>query len=309
MLIMIDLKDIRYLRVGTADLESAITFGTDILGLQLVGQEGKSAYFRSDKVAVRGDTRDHTLVYTEGDPSEQSIGFELKDPSEIDEIAGQLDNAGFPVRAGTNEECESRRVRDMVISTDPTGNNIEIVGRPYHSGKRYYPGRDAGVTEFSHIGLFTTDAGRDESFWTSVFNARVSDWVGEAPFFRINTIHHSVVLFPSNRTGIQHINHQVEDIDDVMRSYYFLKQQGVRIVWGPGRHPVSSAVMVYFEGPDGMTYEYSVGVKHIMPEEEAGYRPRQFPPEKFSLCMWGSEPGFSVTNDDDEKPGSVARAV
>jgi 2,3-dihydroxy-p-cumate/2,3-dihydroxybenzoate 3,4-dioxygenase len=306
---MIDLQDIRYVRVGTADLDSAITFGTDILGLQLVGREGKSAYFRSDKVEVRGDTRDHTLVYTEGDPADHQIGFELKDPSMIDAGVGALDDAGFPVRAGTAEECASRRVRNLVMATDPSGNNIEIVGRPHHSGVRYYPGRDAGVTEFSHIGMYSTDANRDEAFWTSVFNARVSDWVGEAPFFRINTMHHSLVLFPSNRTGIQHINHQVEDLDDVMKSYYFLKQQGVRIVWGPGRHPVSTAIMVYFEGPDGMTYEYSVGVKHILPEQEATYRPRQFPPEKFSLCMWGSEPGFGVEAPEEKSGKPSARAV
>ena len=49
-----------------------------------------------------------------------------------------------------------------------------------------------------------------------MLNARVSEWVGELPFFRINTVHHSVVLFPSPQTGVQHINHQVEDHDDVI---------------------------------------------------------------------------------------------
>ncbi|HWS09158.1 MAG TPA: hypothetical protein VN362_15070, partial [Xanthobacteraceae bacterium] len=68
---MVNLHDIRYVRVGTPDLDSAVRFATDIVGLQLVAREGKAAYFRSDKVAVRGDTRDHTLVYFEGDPAEQ----------------------------------------------------------------------------------------------------------------------------------------------------------------------------------------------------------------------------------------------
>ena len=47
-------------------------------------------------------------------------------------------------------------------------------------------------------------------------------------------------------------------------------------------------MMVYFEGPDGMVYEYSVGVKHIMPEQEATYRPRQFSVEGYNGDMWGS---------------------
>ncbi len=285
---MINLHDIRYVRLGTADLDSSIRFITDIIGLQLVAREGKTAYFRSDKAAVRGDTRDHTLMLFEGDPADQTIGLELRDPSDFDTVGAMLENAGRPVHLGTRGECDSRRTKAFIATTDPSGNKIEILCRPYHSGVRYFPGRDAGITHFSHIGLFTTDARRDTAFWTKLCNARVSDWLGESPFLRIHTTHHSIVLFPSDRTGIHHINHQVEDIDDVMKSYYFLREKDVRIVHGPGRHPISTAIMVYFEGPDRMTYEYSCGVKHIMPEEEAAYRPRQFSLDAYNACMWGS---------------------
>src|SRR5262252_4228943 len=71
---MVDLHDIRYLRIGTPDLDSAVEFATKIVGLELAGREGKAAYFRSDKAAVRGDTRDHTLVYFEGDPRRLRAG-------------------------------------------------------------------------------------------------------------------------------------------------------------------------------------------------------------------------------------------
>ena len=37
-----------------------------------------------------------------------------------------------------------------------------------------------------------------------------------------------------------------------------------------------------------MVYEYSTGVRMI--EDEASYRPRQFPFEPSSFCMWGSRP-------------------
>jgi 2,3-dihydroxy-p-cumate/2,3-dihydroxybenzoate 3,4-dioxygenase len=64
----------------------------------------------------------------------------------------------------------------------------------------------------------------------------------------------------------------------------------VKIVFGPGRHPTSGAVFLYFEGPDGMVFEYSTGVRTIAPEDEASYRPRQFPAVPSSFCMWGSKP-------------------
>ena len=289
---MIDLHDIRYVRLGTRDLDNAIRFATEIVGLQLVAREGKAAYFRSDTVAVRGDTRDHTLVYFEGDPADHAIGFDLADHAELDAVGAALEAAGQPVRLGTSEECERRRVKSFIATRDPSGNAIEIVTRPFHSGVRYFPARDAGVTHFSHIGLYTTNPQRDEAFWTRVYNARVSDWIGDSPLLRIDTAHHSLALFPAARTGVQHINHQVEDVDDLMRSWYFLQEKGVKILFGPGRHPLSTAVMLYFAGPDGMVYEYSVGVKHIRPEEEARYRPRQFPFDRSAFCMWGAEPQF-----------------
>jgi 2,3-dihydroxy-p-cumate/2,3-dihydroxybenzoate 3,4-dioxygenase len=208
------------------------------------------------------------------------------------------------VRYGTKNECEQRRVQQLLAFQDPSGNRIELVVRPYHSGNRAFPSRDAGITHFSHIGLRTSNAARDERFWTKLMNARVSDWIGEAPLLRIGTVHHSLALFPSPRPGVQHINHQVEDFDDVMRSYYFLREKGVRIVFGPGRHPSSSACFLYFEGPDQMVYEYSVGVKHILPEEEESYRPRQFPFAPESFCMWGSRPDIAEFRADqkDKKP-------
>ncbi|HLI23276.1 MAG TPA: VOC family protein, partial [Stellaceae bacterium] len=162
---MINLQDIRYVRLGTRDLEGAVDYATKILGLQLVGREGKSAYFRSDKVEVRGDTRDHTLVYFEGDPSDHTIGFDLKDPADFDQIGAALDNAGYGAQAATKEECEKRRARGVIQTRDPTGNKIEIVARPYHSGTRTFQSRDAGITHFSHIGLNSTNPVVDETYW------------------------------------------------------------------------------------------------------------------------------------------------
>jgi 2,3-dihydroxy-p-cumate/2,3-dihydroxybenzoate 3,4-dioxygenase len=303
---MIDLHDIRYLRIGTPDLDGAVRFATEIVGLQLVAHEGKSAYFRSDKVEVRGDTRDHTLVYVEGDPSDHTIGFDLLDGGDLDRVGAELEKAGRPVHLGTRAECDARRVRAFIASSDPSGNKIEIVARPFHTGVRYFPARDAGITGFSHIGLYTKDAARDEAFWTRICNARVSDWIGDAPLLRIATAHHSLALFPAQRTGVQHVNHQVEDIDDVMKSWYFLKDKGVKILLGPGRHPLSTAVMLYFRGPDGLCYEYSCGVKHILPEAEATYRPRQFAFDQYAICMWGAKPDAELSafpqSAEAEKP-------
>ena len=216
---MIDLLDIRYVRLGTRDRSQADRFAREVLGLELARHEAGASYFRSDD-------RDHTLVYFEGDPADHTVGFELRTADELESAAAELANAGVAVRLGSTAECEQRRVQSFIRFTDPTGNGIELVVGPHHGGRRYFPSRDAGITGFSHVGLCTTDAKRDERFWTQVLGARVSDRIGDAPLLRIDEVHHKVALFPTTRAGIQHVNHQVEGIDDVMRAWYLLKKQG-----------------------------------------------------------------------------------
>ncbi|XSC48249.1 VOC family protein [Bradyrhizobium sp. RDT10] len=111
--------------------------------------------------------------------------------------------------------------------------------------------------------------------------------MGDIALMRITAIHHTLAMAPGSKAGIQHVNHQVATNDDVLRSYYFLRERNVPIVFGPGRHPTSGARFLYFKGPDGMTFEYSVGVDEI--EDEAGHRPRSFGFEPSSICMWGAK--------------------
>ncbi|MFO1223686.1 MAG: VOC family protein [Burkholderiaceae bacterium] len=283
---MINLLDIRYVRLGTGNLDTARRYARDILGLELARHEAGGCYFRSD-------SRDHTLVYFEGDPRDHTIGFELRTAAELEAAAAELSNSGVEVQTGSSNECEQRRVKSFIHFSDPTGNKIDLVVGPHHSGRRYFPSRDAGITGFSHVGLCTTDAHRDERFWTKVLGARVSDRIGDAALLRIDEVHHKVALFPTTRAGVQHVNHQVEGIDDIMRAWYMMQKKGVRVVFGPGRHPTSGAIFLYFEGPDGMVFEYSTGVRSIKPEDEATYQPRQFPLANESFCMWGSTPDIA----------------
>ncbi len=58
-----------------------------------------------------------------------------------------------------------------------------------------------------------------------------------------------------------------------------------------------------------MVYEYSVGVKHILPEEEAAYRPRQFPFAPESFCMWGSLPDIPEFRKGERETGRKGAAL
>lgn len=288
---MAHLHDIRYVRVGTDRLDESVDFATQILGLQLVERDSGSAY-------LRGDNRHHNICYVKGAGAGHTVGFQMSTTAALDRAATELEEAGVNVRHGRSDECEQRKVRDMIQFTDFTGNSIELVARPAASGSRYFPSRDAGITSFSHVGLRTTDARSDEAFWTTRLGAKVSDWIEDAALLRIDGVHHKVALFNSAYAGLHHINFQVEEVDDIMRSWYFLQERGVRIAFGPGRHATSGARFLYFYGPDGMIYEYSCGVRIFSEEEERAYVPRQFLREPSSYCVWGSKPDIAEFRSD-----------
>ncbi|UCV17751.1 VOC family protein [Ferribacterium limneticum] len=282
---MINLRDVAYVRLGTRSLQNAEDFATKILGLQVGERVENSVYLRSDQ-------RAYTLSYFEGDPSNQTAAFVVDNDDELNAAADVLDKLGYRVHRGSSAEAELRKVKSFIAFGGPSGTQIELVTYPAFSGKRYYGARDAGITGFNHLAFFSHDPVADEQFWTTVCNARVSDWVGDIPLMRINAIHHTLALVKSSRSGIQHINHQVETVDDIMKSYYMLRDANVPIIFGPGRHPTSGARFLYFTGPDGVTFEYSCGVGKI--EDEANHVPRRFTTEPTSMCMWGSKPNLEA---------------
>jgi catechol 2,3-dioxygenase-like lactoylglutathione lyase family enzyme len=161
---MIRLQDISYVRLGTADLDGATKFATDYLGLEI-------AHRSKDSVYLKSDLREHTLCYFAGSPTDQTAAFEVAERADLEAAASELDRLGHHVRLGSTKEAELRQVRSFIAFDDPTGNSIELVWRPAYGSRRYHGERDAGITGFSHIGLCTTDAARDEAFWTNVCSA------------------------------------------------------------------------------------------------------------------------------------------
>ena len=277
------LQDICYVRLGTSDLESADRFVRDVLGLELARQAAGIRHYRSDE-------RDHTLVYFGGDRGDHTVGLQMRDIDALETAAAVLAGAGHEVLRGSADECEDRQVQAFVSFRAPGGHRIELVAARSGRRRSFRPPFDSRITGFSHVGLCTTDAQSDERFWVDVLGARVSDRIGPAALLRIDQIHHKIALFPAAHSGVQHINHQLAEIDDVMRAWYRLRRLKIPIVFGPGRHPTSGAVFLYFRGPDDMVFEYSTGVRVITAEQEHAHRPRQFSFEPASFCMWGAVP-------------------
>ncbi|BEP14867.1 hypothetical protein acdb102_31780 [Acidothermaceae bacterium B102] len=277
---MITLTDIAYVRSGTSDLDASVRFATEIVGLEL------AAPTEIGVAHLRADSRHHCLALVEGPSGVIASGFSVADADALALAETELERAGFSVRRGTPEEARSRRVGEFVAFDDPFGNRLELVCNQETITRPVHFTRPAGILEFGHLCLDAPDIYDAHRFWSTTFNARVSDWIKDkACLLRIDPVHHKLAVFQGDRPGLCHMNFQVESIDDVFRNWHFLVEHGVEIEMGPGRHPQSTAIFLYFLGPEGFTYEYSFGVRRI--EDEAAWSPRTFDPDELgSIDMW-----------------------
>jgi 2,3-dihydroxy-p-cumate/2,3-dihydroxybenzoate 3,4-dioxygenase len=277
---MITLTDIAYVRSGVADLDGAVRFATDIVGLELAAPS-------EDGVAhLRADHRHHCLALVRGRSGVIASGFSVADSDALAAAETELERSGFTVHRGAPEEARSRRVREFVAFDDPFGNRLELVSQQETVARPVAFTRTAGITEFGHLCLDAPDVHDAYRFWSTRFNARVSDWLGDAAcLLRIDPVHHKLAVFQGNGPGLCHMNFQVATLDDVFRNWHYLVDHGVEIEMGPGRHPQSTAIFLYFLGPEGFTYEYSFGVRRI--EDDAAWTPRTFDPAEIgSIDMW-----------------------
>src|SRR6516225_3844943 len=145
--------------------------------------------------------------------------------------------------------------------------------------------RDPGIVQFHGVGLCATDHARDVAFWKAL-GAEVSDWVGDIAYLRIDGKHHRIALYPSQRNGLLYAAFEVESLDQIMQNSYFMQENQVKIIQGPGRQAASGQIFLHVEGPDGLILSYVTGIAEVSDKPRP---PRQFPLTATSLCNWGSE--------------------
>lgn len=92
---MINLLDVSYVRLGTRDLDGAVAFATEYLGLEIAERTREGVYLKSDQ-------REHTLCYFDGDPADQTVAFEIGSREDLDDAAAALTHLGHDVKIGTD---------------------------------------------------------------------------------------------------------------------------------------------------------------------------------------------------------------
>lgn len=282
---MIRYKKLGYIALNVADIERSSHFYEQMLGLQPNGRgPNGEAFFR-----VSADH--HNLVlYPASRPGLKRVGWQLEDESQFNVLFAQLDKLGIAHVEVSAEECSALGLGRACRMTEPySGTCFEYYSEMLQCSEAFGP-TFAKIQRLGHVVISTPDYTDAVKFATEVLNFRTSDVIDDSvDFLRCfpNPFHHSLAIVNGERKELHHVNFMVSEIDDVGRAVVRFKKHDIPIVYGPGRHPPSGSVFLYFLDPDGMTVEYSYGMEEFPVIDPR--KPRLLPAGPDSFDFWGNE--------------------
>lgn len=304
---MIRYRKLGYVELNVTDLDRARTYYEEVVGLQFVGLGS------TGELLFRCSDDHHTVaLHRSKEAGFKRAGWMLEDASQFDVVRRVLDPVGVDVDTLSHDECAARFLGRAVRIVEPhTHATIEFY-LPQESTQRFtfVPTR-ANIQRLGHVVFSTPHYEQAVTFFRDILNFHESDIVGDfVTFFRAfpNPYHHGVGIARASRPHFHHLNFMVSDVDDVGRGIHRLRNNNVPVVYGPGRHPASSSVFLYFLDPDGLTLEYSFGMEEF---PEFGARAaRRFPGTNESLDSWGSprDERFASVGTIEQRPKPAGRA-
>jgi len=279
-------KKLAYVALNVTDTERSAAFMRDIVGLQEVDPATGELRF------LRCDDHHHSIaLYRAAAPGLRRVAFEMESEKDLDAAEAHLRGLGIASRAVPARECELLGMaRALRFSEQTSGLTIELAAglAPARAPFRHTLTQ---IARLGHVVVGSTQYPKTVAFFRDRLNFRVSDEVnGWVTFMRCfpNPFHHSLGIAAAPENRLHHVNFMVTDMDDIGRALYRLKKHNVPIVYGPGRHPPSGSVFLYFLEPDGMTLEFSYGMEEF---PETGPRePRVLPASLESFDFWGGTP-------------------
>ncbi len=294
------LRSLGYMRIEATDMAAWHEYGLKVLGMVAgKGADPDALYLRMDdfpaRLVIVPGTHDRLLA----------SGWETANAAELQDVRDRLDAAGVSYKEATAEQLGDRRVDEMIVFEDPSGNVLEAfhgaalehrrVVSPY--GHRFV----TGAQGLGHVVLSTKDDEAALHFYRDVLGFRLRDSMRLPPqlvgrpadgppawlrFFGCNPRHHSLAFLPMPRpSGIVHLMVEVENADDVGLCLDRALRRKVPMSATLGRHVNDQMLSFYMKTPGGFDVEF--GCEGLQVEDDDWIAR-----ESTAVSLWGHD--FSV---------------
>lgn len=265
---MVRVTGIHRLGLRVPELQTVCNFYLHHWGMDRDESDRDERSFRS-KGSGHGD-----LVLRRGDEAMlDHVALSVRSEEELEALVASVERAGFAV---AQRPRRGQRAGEALVAAvdDRDGNRVELVVPAAGTEPEPEPGPDSdpaplGPRKLGHVVLWTPRPEAQEAFYALLgFHVTDRTHLGMS-FLRCNSDHHTLAFVQSarGRTGLQHAAFDIGSIDNVMRAFGRLRDQGVACIWGVGRHGPGNNVFSYYRDPANNVVEF-YGDMETVPVDE-----------------------------------------
>lgn len=265
------INSLGYLVLGASNRRAWTHYLTESLGLQLgsencLGEIGFRMDAHEARIYLKQSACDDLMI----------VGWEVANRHVFDSLYAQIEGEGIVVLKGSEELINARKVVDVFSFTDVDGLDCEVYYGPTlrheipFQSPRSISGFKTGENGLGHIALRSFDRDRSSRFYSEIMGFRYSDYISLYPFpedlvfMHCNSRHHSLAFgnIPSPKR-LLHLMVEVNNVDDVMQTYYLVQKSEIRLASDIGRHSNDFMFSFYMESPSGFEIEYGFDGREI----------------------------------------------
>ena len=296
---MIQVRRLGHATLTTPNIDRAIEYYNEVIGLNVVTRDKKSAVLAT-KVGLEA------IGLVEGPEAGLArLSFQVSPGTDLNDCIKDLQQHG--IKAERRSEI-TPGVRDSITFKDNKGTDIDIYADYEFAADKEKP---VGIMplKLGHVAYRCLDILPVMKFYQEIMGFRLSDIRGDFfCFLRCNSDHHAINFVNDPKAQLHHIAFELKDWPEIHRACDYLAKNKLLLVWGPGRHIIGHNIAAYHRNHDGVRVELYTEMDQ-MKDETLGYfdprpwhqelplRPKKHGPETLRN-YWGFGSGR-----DGETPG------
>ncbi|CAM8627267.1 23dbph12diox, 2,3-dihydroxybiphenyl 1,2-dioxygenase [Burkholderiales bacterium] len=266
---MFQVQELAYVVAAHPDLSVWRTYGEQVLGLQALEDQGR--------LLLKMDERAYRIQIELGAEARYvASGWLVRDEGIFESAIAHLKAHRVAFERGSAELCQQRKVNQMLVVHDPSGNRYELVWGYQSDFRRMVspvgvPAFVTGDQGMGHVVLPAPQFAETVAFVRDVLGFGLSDLFNFKPapdapalpihFFHCNNPrHHSLALaaFPVP-SGCVHIMVEVPDMAEVGRAFDRRIQHHIPLSATLGQHTNDRMISFYMKTPSGFDVEVGTG--------------------------------------------------
>jgi len=256
----------------TPEGERSLAFFTDVMGMEIEGQEGATTYLRG-----WGDYQRYSLALTESDTSGMAFcGLRAWSPEALERRVAAVEASGLGDgwTDGARGRGPSYRFRD------PDGHRFEL----YYEVERYdppehlrpslknqpqrYTGRGAAVKRLDHVNVLAGDVRASREFAQQALDYRLYERIelddgSEAGAWLSASIAAHELIYTRDAYGargrLHHLAFWVDTREECLRAADLFLDNDIHIEAAPSKHAIAQGFFLYGIEPGGNRIEVTTG--------------------------------------------------